>query len=75
LEGKREEKIEVNRRRGRKLKQLLEDLKEKRWYWKLTEEIQVALSGELALQEVVDVSEGRLCMELSMLDVWLCAIL
>jgi len=27
LEGRREERIDVNRRRGRKLKQLLEDLK------------------------------------------------
>jgi hypothetical protein len=34
LERKREESIDVNRKRGRRLKQLLEDLKEKRGYWK-----------------------------------------
>jgi hypothetical protein len=34
LEGKREERIDVNRRRGRKRKQILDDLKEKRGYWK-----------------------------------------
>jgi hypothetical protein len=44
-------------------------VKEKRGYRKWREEVQVALSGELALEEVVDMSEGRLCRELSMLDV------
>jgi len=37
-EGKREERIGVTRRRGRRRKQLLDDLKEKRGYWKLKEE-------------------------------------
>jgi len=34
LEEKREERIGVNRRRGGKHKQLLNDLNEKRRYWK-----------------------------------------
>jgi hypothetical protein len=37
-EGNIEERIEVTGRRGRKRKQLLHDLKEKRGYWKLKEE-------------------------------------
>jgi hypothetical protein len=38
IEGKLEGRIEMTRRRGRRLKQLLDDLKEKRRYWKLKEE-------------------------------------
>jgi hypothetical protein len=38
IEGKLEGRIEVMRRRGRRRKQLLDDLKEKRRYWKLKEE-------------------------------------
>jgi hypothetical protein len=37
LEGKLEGRIEMTGRRGRKHKQLLDDLKEKRRYWKLKE--------------------------------------
>jgi hypothetical protein len=37
--GKIEEKIKVTRRRGRRGKQPLDDLKEKRGYWKFEEEI------------------------------------
>jgi hypothetical protein len=37
IEGKIKGRIEVTRRRGRKCKQLWNDLKEKRWYWKLKE--------------------------------------
>jgi len=33
-----EEKVDGTRRRGRRRKQLLDDLKEKRGYWKLKEE-------------------------------------
>jgi hypothetical protein len=33
-----EEQIRVTRRRGKRRKQLLDDLKETRWYWKLKEE-------------------------------------
>jgi hypothetical protein len=38
IEGKLEGRIEMTGRRGRKRKQLLNDLKEKRIYWKLNEE-------------------------------------
>jgi hypothetical protein len=38
IEGKIEERIEMTGRRERRLKQLLDDLKEKRRYWKLKEE-------------------------------------
>jgi hypothetical protein len=38
IEGKIEEKVEGVRRRGRRCKQLLDDVKEKRRYWKLKEE-------------------------------------
>jgi hypothetical protein len=37
IEGKLEGRIEINRRRGRRRKQLLDDLKEKRRYWKSKE--------------------------------------
>jgi hypothetical protein len=39
IEGKIEGRIEVTGRRGRRRKQLLDDLKEKRRYWKLKEEV------------------------------------
>jgi hypothetical protein len=38
IEGKLEGRIEMTGRRGRRRKQLLDDLKEKRRYWKLEEE-------------------------------------
>jgi hypothetical protein len=38
IEGKLEGRIEVTGRQGRRRKQLLDDLKEKRQYWKLKEE-------------------------------------
>jgi hypothetical protein len=38
IEGKLEGMTEVTERRGRRCKQLLDDLKEKRRYWKLKEE-------------------------------------
>jgi hypothetical protein len=38
IEGKLEGRIEMMGRRGRRRKQLLYDLKEKRRYWKLKEE-------------------------------------
>jgi hypothetical protein len=39
IEGKLEGRIEMTGRRGRRLTQLLDDLKEKRRYWKLKEEV------------------------------------
>jgi hypothetical protein len=38
IEGKLEGRIEMTGRRGRRCKQLLGDLEEKRGYWKLKEE-------------------------------------
>jgi hypothetical protein len=38
IEGKLEGRIEITGRRGRRRKHLLDDLKEKRRYWKLKEE-------------------------------------
>jgi hypothetical protein len=38
IEGKIEGRIEVMGRRGRRCKELLDDLKERRVYWKLKEE-------------------------------------
>jgi hypothetical protein len=37
IEGKLQGRIEITGRRGRRRKQLLEDLKENRRYWKLKE--------------------------------------
>jgi hypothetical protein len=39
IEGKLEGRIEMTGRRGKICKQLLDDLKEKRRYWKLREEV------------------------------------
>jgi hypothetical protein len=39
IEGKLEGMIEMTERRGRRHKQLLDDLKENRRYWKLKEEV------------------------------------
>jgi hypothetical protein len=38
IEGKLDGRIEMEVRRGRRRKQLLDDLKEERGYWKLKEE-------------------------------------
>jgi hypothetical protein len=38
IEGKLEGRMEMTGRRGRRRKQLLDDLKERRRYWKLKEE-------------------------------------
>jgi hypothetical protein len=56
IEGKLEGRIEMTGRRGRKRKQLLDDLKEKRRYWNLKEEALDHICGELALEEATDLS-------------------
>jgi hypothetical protein len=43
-------------KRGRRHKQVLDDLKETWKHWKLKEEEQIALCGELALEEAMDLS-------------------
>jgi hypothetical protein len=52
IEGKIERRIEIMGIRGRRRKQLLDDLKETRGYWKLNEE----LCGEVALDKATDLS-------------------
>jgi hypothetical protein len=56
IEGKVEERIEMTERRGRRRKQLLDDLKEKRKYLKLKEEHYIVSCGELVLEEATDLS-------------------
>jgi hypothetical protein len=56
IEGKLEGRIEMMGRRGRRHKQLLDDLKEKRIYWKLKEEALEAPCGKFAFQEATDLS-------------------
>jgi hypothetical protein len=56
IEEKIEGEIEVTEREGRRHKQLLDDLKETTGYYKLKEEAKLALCGELALEEAVDLS-------------------
>jgi hypothetical protein len=58
-----EGKIIGTRRRGRRRKQLLDDLKEARIYWKSKDEFRMALFGELNLEEAMDVSQDRLLLE------------
>jgi hypothetical protein len=48
--------MEVTERRGRRRKQPLHDLKEKKGYRKLQEESLDRICGELAFEEVVDLS-------------------
>ena len=52
IEAKIEGRIEMMERRGRRRKQLLDDLKETRGYWKLKEEALDTLYGELALEKL-----------------------
>jgi hypothetical protein len=56
IEGKLEGRIEMTGRRGRRHNQLLDGLKEKRRYWKLKKEALDRTFGELALEEVMDLS-------------------
>jgi len=49
----REGKTDVTRRRGRRRKKLLDNLKEGRGYWKLKEEALDHIGGELALEEAM----------------------
>jgi len=46
--------------RGRRCKQLLDDLRERRGYWKLKEGALMAPCGELALGEDMDLSDDIL---------------
>ena len=59
-EGQIEERIEVTGRRGRRRKQLLDDLKEKRGYCKLKEEALDRTVWRTGFGRVVVLSQGRL---------------
>jgi hypothetical protein len=67
IEEKLEGRIEMTGRRGRRRKQLLDDLKEKRRYCKFKEEALDRTCGELALEEAMDLSYDRLQNEYIML--------
>jgi hypothetical protein len=56
IEGKIQGGVEVTGRQGRRRRKLLDDLKERRRYSHLKEEPWIALCGELALEEVLDLS-------------------
>jgi hypothetical protein len=55
-----EGKIRGTRRRGRRCKQLLDNLKEASRYWKLKEEAQDRTFGELNLDEAIYLSQDKL---------------
>jgi hypothetical protein len=60
-----EGKIMGTRRRGRRRKQLLDDLKEARRYWKLKQEAQVRTlwRTHVSLEEAMDLSQDRLLLD------------
>jgi hypothetical protein len=55
--------IGVTGRQGRRRRKLLEDIKERGGYSHLNRELWIALCGELALEEALDLSEDRLLNE------------
>jgi predicted nucleic acid-binding Zn-ribbon protein len=63
LPRKTKREIEVTRRRGRRRKKLLDDLKDRRGYPQLKEELYIALCGETVLEEALDLSSDRLLNE------------
>ena len=60
IEGKIKGEMEVTRRRGRRRKKLLDDLKDRRGYSHLKEE---ALCGGIVLEETLDLSSDRILNE------------
>jgi hypothetical protein len=62
IEGKIKGQIEVTRRRGRRRKKLLDDLKDRGGYCQLKEEALLALCGGIVLEEALDLSFDRLLM-------------
>jgi hypothetical protein len=59
IEGKIEERLEVVGRRRRKLKELLDDVTEREDTGKRKRTHSIAICGELALEEAMDLSLGR----------------
>jgi len=60
LEHVTEGKIETKGIRGRRHKHLIEDFKDKIGYWKLKEDTRPHSMGELAVEEAMHQSQGRL---------------
>jgi hypothetical protein len=58
IDGKVEGKIEVSERRGRRSKQLLGELKERKGYWRLKDGTLDRI-GEFALEVAVELSQGK----------------
>ena len=56
IEGKMQGGIEVTGRQGRRRRKLLDDLKERTGYSHLKRKLWIALCGELALEEALDLS-------------------
>jgi hypothetical protein len=56
IEGKIKGGIEVTGRRGRRRRKLLDGLKERKGYSHLRRKLWIALCGELALEEALDLS-------------------
>jgi hypothetical protein len=56
IEGKIDRRLEVTVTRGRRRKQVLDDLKKNRGYWKLKEEALDRTLWEPVLEEAVDLS-------------------
>ena len=57
-------------RRGRRHKQILDDLKETRGYWKLEEEALDALRSELPLEEATDLSATQTAEGMAIVGSW-----
>ena len=60
IEGKTKGEMDVTRRRGRRRKKLLDDLKGRRGYSHLKEEALDPLCGGIVLEEALDLSSDRL---------------
>ena len=60
IEGKIKGEIEVTRRRARRCKKLLDDLKDRRRYSHLKEELWIAICGGIVLEEALNLSSDRL---------------
>ena len=65
IEGKIKWLIEMTRRRGRRRKKLLDDLKDRRGYCQLKVEALIALCGGIVLEEALDLSFDRLLTNVS----------
>jgi hypothetical protein len=55
--------MEVTKRRGRRRKKLLDELKERRGYFHLKEEALIALCGRIVLEEALDLLSDRILNE------------